>query len=79
MIHPDRRHRLTARARIERLLDPGSFNELDLLVTHEELERRRQAFVPPRPHYDRGYGKLFLDHVTQANHGCDFDFLRKTG
>ena len=33
-------------------------------------------FQPPRPHYDRGYGKLFLDHVTQANEGYDFDFLR---
>ena len=29
----------------------------------------------PPPHYLRGYGKLFLDHVTQANEGCDFDFL----
>ena len=27
------------------------------------------------PHYQRGYGRLFLDHVTQANLGCDFDFL----
>jgi dihydroxy-acid dehydratase len=62
----------------EILLDVPA-RRLDLLVTNEELERRRKAFVPPRPHYDRGYGKLFLDHVTQANHGCDFDFLRKTG
>ena len=30
---------------------------------------------PPPRHYDRGYGRLFLDHVTQANLGCDFDFL----
>ena len=31
---------------------------------------------PRPPKYDRGYGRLFLEHVTQANQGCDFDFLR---
>lgn len=50
---------------------------IDLAVSDEELARRLAAFVPPKPHYERGYGKLFLDHVTQANLGCDFDFLRK--
>ena len=30
----------------------------------------------PAPHYTRGYGRLFLDHILQANEGCDFDFLR---
>jgi dihydroxyacid dehydratase/phosphogluconate dehydratase len=30
----------------------------------------------PAPHYTRGYGRLFLDHVLQAHEGCDFDFLR---
>ena len=30
--------------------------------------------APPAPAYDRGYGRLFLEHVTQANLGCDFDF-----
>jgi L-arabonate dehydrase len=33
-------------------------------------------FTAPPPHYERGYGKLFLDHVTQAHEGCDFDFLQ---
>lgn len=51
---------------------------LDLNIPTEEWERRDARFTPPIVHYDRGYGKLFLDHVTQANHGCDFDFLRKT-
>ncbi len=50
---------------------------LDLCVSGEELERRRAAFQPPQPHYARGYGKMFLDHVMQADQGCDFDFLRK--
>jgi len=50
---------------------------LELCVPEEEIARRLAAFTPPPPHYDRGYGKLFLDHVTQANLGCDFDFLRR--
>jgi dihydroxy-acid dehydratase len=49
---------------------------LDLCVPEEELNRRRGAWKPPAPHYTRGYGKLFLEHVTQAHLGCDFDFLR---
>ncbi|MBI3684035.1 MAG: dihydroxy-acid dehydratase [Acidobacteria bacterium] len=48
---------------------------LHLHVAEDELGRRLAAFEPPPPHYTRGYGKLFLDHVTQANLGCDFDFL----
>ena len=51
--------------------------ELQLNIAARELERRLAAFAPPPPHYDRGYGRLFLEHVTQANLGCDFDFLRK--
>ncbi len=49
--------------------------KLELLVAPEELERRARLFTPPPRHYDRGYGRLFLDHVTQADLGCDFDFL----
>ncbi len=50
---------------------------VNLLVAEEELALRRAQFVPPAPHYTRGYGRLFLDHVTQANRGCDFDFLER--
>jgi L-arabonate dehydrase len=50
--------------------------KLDLLVSDEEIERRLAAWEKPVRHYDRGYGKLFLDHILQANEGCDFDFLR---
>ena len=49
---------------------------IDVNLPQEEIDRRMSAFVPPKPYYDRGYGKLFLEHVTQANLGCDFDFLR---
>ncbi len=48
---------------------------LDLNLPADEFARRQAAFTPPPPHYTRGYGKLFLDHVTQADQGCDFDFL----
>lgn len=64
------------------LVETGDEIELDvagrainLNIAPEEWERRMKAFTPAPPHYTRGYGKLFLDHVTQANEGCDFDFL----
>ena len=49
---------------------------LNLLVSDDELSRRRAAWKPRPPKFERGYGRLFLDHVLQANEGCDFDFLR---
>lgn len=64
------------------LVETGDEIELDvagrainLNISPEEWDRRMKAFTPAPPHYTRGYGKLFLDHVTQANQGCDFDFL----
>jgi dihydroxy-acid dehydratase len=59
----------------EILLDVPA-RKLELLVDVDELERRARLFQQPAPHYTRGYGRLFLDHVTQADLGCDFDFLR---
>ncbi len=49
---------------------------LHLHIAEEEMRRRAGLLKPAVPHYTRGYGKLFLDHVTQAHLGCDFDFLR---
>ena len=49
---------------------------LDLLVDDTEVERRRAAWTPPPRKDERGYRRLFADHVLQANEGCDFDFLR---
>ena len=49
---------------------------LTLEVDEAELGRRRAAWTPRPPHFSRGYGRLFLDHVLQADEGCDFDFLR---
>ena len=49
---------------------------LDMLVPDAELAARRSDWRP-RPKSDaRGYRSLFLNHVLQANEGCDFDFLR---
>jgi L-arabonate dehydrase len=51
--------------------------KLALCLTDDEIRLRLRNFTPPPPAYVRGYGRLFLDHVDQANLGCDFDFLRK--
>ena len=64
----------------------GDFIELDvearklhLDVSAEELERRRAEWQPRPERFSRGYGRLFLDEVTQANEGCDFRFLHRDG
>jgi dihydroxy-acid dehydratase len=49
---------------------------LDVLISDEEMERRRAAWTPPAPRYERGYGWMFSKHIEQADKGCDFDFLR---
>jgi dihydroxy-acid dehydratase len=50
---------------------------LELLVDDDEMARRRAAKPVREPRAERGYLKLFLDTVTQADKGVDFDFLRK--
>lgn len=47
---------------------------IDLLVEPAELERRRAELPPPAPVLERGYRKLFREHVLQADQGCDLDF-----
>src|SRR5439155_113118 len=49
---------------------------LELLIPGAEMKRRLAAWQPPAPHYQRGYGKMYLDHILQAHEGCDFDYLR---
>jgi dihydroxy-acid dehydratase len=49
--------------------------KLDLKVSEAEFARRRAAWKEPPPHFTRGYGALFARHITQADKGCDFDFL----
>ena len=49
---------------------------LDLLIEPAEFDARRaQAVAPEQPCVERGYRKLFLDTVLQADRGCDFDFM----
>ena len=48
---------------------------LHLDVSDAELERRRAAWSPPAPSANRGYERLYHDHVLQADTGCDLDFL----
>jgi dihydroxy-acid dehydratase len=50
---------------------------IELMVSAEELARRKASWKPPVAAPARGYAKLYMDHVLQAEHGCDFDFLRK--
>ena len=55
---------------------PG--RQLNMRVSDEELGRRRAAWKPKEGIYPRGYGKLFMQHIKQADEGCDFDFLEGT-
>ena len=48
---------------------------IHLDISDDEMEKRRQAWQPAPFPYTRGYTALFAKHVTQANEGCDFDFL----
>ncbi len=64
------------------LVQTGDMIELDVPkrtltwhVSDEELAKRRAAYVPAVSKWTRGYQQLFNQHVTQANEGCDFDFL----
>jgi dihydroxy-acid dehydratase len=50
---------------------------LTLHVPENEIARRLAARPDAEPHYERGYGWMFLQHVNQADEGADFDFLRK--
>ena len=52
---------------------------LQLNVDDEELERRRAEWTPPPARYERGYGALYNDQITQADTGCDFEFLARPG
>jgi L-arabonate dehydrase len=49
---------------------------LSLQVPEEELKKRKDAWKPQKPEYERGYVSMFIKHVEQADKGCDFDFLR---
>jgi dihydroxy-acid dehydratase len=56
---------------------PG--RRLELCISEAELAARRAAWQPPRQPLTRGYGRLYVDHVLQADQGADFDFLVQSG
>jgi len=49
--------------------------KLSMEVTDADLARRREGWTPPKPPLDRGYWKLYIDHVLGADTGADLDFL----
>jgi len=64
------------------LVEDGDEIELDvkgrrltLMVPDAELARRRRAWASPAPAMTGGYQQLYIDHVLQADRGCDMDFL----
>ncbi|RIK54630.1 hypothetical protein DCC62_31770, partial [candidate division KSB1 bacterium] len=64
------------------LVKDGDFIELDVAnrrlhldVSDEELKRRRATWFPPAPHTNRGYVRIYLEHVQQADQGADLDIL----
>ena len=64
------------------LVRDGDMIELDvekrrlhLDISDAELGKRRQAWKPAATGFDRGYAKLYVDHVMQAHQGADLDFL----
>jgi dihydroxy-acid dehydratase len=57
-------------------LDVGA-RELSLNLPERELASRRDQWQSPAPKFERGYGSLYSEHITQANEGCDFDFLAR--
>jgi dihydroxy-acid dehydratase len=55
----------------------GPQRVLELLVPEEILAARARALAanPPAVKHERGYYQLYVEHVLQADQGCDFDFL----
>jgi L-arabonate dehydrase len=49
---------------------------LDLLIPEQEMRERLARWSPRRSEHLRGFPRLYIDHVLQADQGCDFDFLR---
>ena len=62
----------------KRIADPEldvSKRKLQLLISDAELAGRRARWKAPKPPLERGYWKLYVDHVNQAHQGADLDFL----
>jgi dihydroxy-acid dehydratase len=51
---------------------------INVKLSDAELAERKKSWKPLEPRFLRGYGVMFSRHITQANKGCDFDFLQGT-
>ena len=67
------------------LVETGDIIELDITarklelhVKEDELIKRKKAWVPPKRKFERGFGAIYANHITQAHAGCDFDILEGT-
>jgi dihydroxy-acid dehydratase len=52
---------------------------LNVDISERALASRRAQWRPPAGRFERGYGALYAEHVTQADQGCDFGFLARHG
>jgi len=52
---------------------------LSVEITERDMVARREQWRPLPPKFERGYGALYTEHITQANEGCDFGFLARRG
>jgi len=52
--------------------------KLEWAISSQEMLRRRANWTKPKPRYSRGYGHMYLQHIEQADKGCDFDFLKSS-
>ena len=55
-----------------------SARKLELHVEEDELLRRKKAWIPPAKKFNRGFGAIYANHITQEDVGCDFDVLEGT-
>ena len=67
------------------LVETGDIIELDITarklelhVKEDELIKRKKAWLPPKRKFERGFGAIYANHITQAHAGCDFDILEGT-
>ena len=67
------------------LVETGDLIELDIAarklelhVKEDELIKRKKAWLPPKRKFERGFGAIYANHITQAHAGCDFDILEGT-
>ncbi|WP_224826000.1 IlvD/Edd family dehydratase [Cognatishimia sp. MH4019] len=59
----------------DRIKVSAASGTLELMVDETELKARRDMWQSDEPNYSRGYAKLYIDHVLQADQGADLDFL----